>query len=339
MIAIRWIIYAVALPIYIARLALFFTHSFLLFLTKPGSAFIVPLILFLALFVFQGYIDPHLQPIRHYFAEKLGWRALRYNEEGYLAAAGLVSVAAFVSIAVAGMLMRSILMALPAPRRPLKPLEPLHARDPKLKTRRARIAVKPLKGRRRALPRSAPTRRADPAPEPMTTTMETSAAFSVTTTSVTPTGDPPRRPEPPARADRPGGAPERPRPVPFGPEQVDTTGETIEAEPADAAQRPTPRPRPASPPRPLSARPAVPSPATLQKPATNGGRPPVPIGPNEAPNRSANLPASVPRFRPPPSCCTLAVWADWPPPSVAKPPSLPTPPQARQEKPEQEADR
>ena len=130
----RWSLFSV-------RLALYWVHSAILFITKPGSRFLVFMPLSLGLFLARGLTHPPLEPLAATLSQSIGF--------------DLLSIPFFIDIVLhlalvpfwfaygfLGAALRPIVGALPTPSFPLPPRTAPTAPNEQLKALRATICVK-----------------------------------------------------------------------------------------------------------------------------------------------------------------------------------------------------
>lgn len=151
MTTLRYTWYAIALLFFPIWLTLFWIHRIFIFVTKPGAALIVPIVLVGTAIAMRTYIDALFgEAITNWFYfDFLGPEEVK--TPGSLAALAFefrmeivflwVFAAAGLLITVSGRILQPIMAAFPAPRPPLKPNAPLIVKDHKIETVVARVAV------------------------------------------------------------------------------------------------------------------------------------------------------------------------------------------------------
>lgn len=137
--ALRWIGYVLACQLYTLRLGLFYLHSALVFLSKPGARVVVPVVLFGLVYLLRGPLDAAFggevetlwaSLVTPIFGSDLARLTRPIDIE--LTAVALLLLLALVMLLLASML-QPVVGALWAPRLPLPPLPPMVVPDTEVK--------------------------------------------------------------------------------------------------------------------------------------------------------------------------------------------------------------
>ena len=124
-----------------ARLALYWVHSAILFITKPGSRFLVFMPLSLGLFLARGLTHPPLEPLVASLSQPIGFDLLSIPFFIDIVL-HLVLVPFWFAYGFLGAALRPLVGALPTPSFPLPPRTAPTAPNEQLNTLRASICVK-----------------------------------------------------------------------------------------------------------------------------------------------------------------------------------------------------
>jgi hypothetical protein len=131
MIVARYIGYVLACQLYTLRLGLYWLHSALVFLSKPGARILVPVVLFAVVYLLRTPLDAAISNdidtlweslVRPIFGSDLANLTRPLNIE--LTAVTLLLLLGLVMLLLASML-QPVVGALNAPRKPLPPLPPM----------------------------------------------------------------------------------------------------------------------------------------------------------------------------------------------------------------------
>lgn len=151
MTALRYIWFAIALLLYPLRLALFLIHSTALFFTRTGGSVAVPAALVALGWWHRGnpIVEALIEaigglPVAFFKGAQIREAELFFQEWRGVVAGIVLFFLLHLALAITGAIVRPLLYALPAPRRPFLPRPPLYIPKHIIKTVRAREAVKPL---------------------------------------------------------------------------------------------------------------------------------------------------------------------------------------------------
>lgn len=146
---LRYSVYLTGLALYPLRFACYLVHSLLVFISKPGTRALVPIVVAIGMFAGWHAIMPLIRPI----AEML-WASLSPHLEPALAQtlyplreivlAAVAFVAATIAYIALSRIIRPILAAFPTPARPLPPAKPFIVPKFKVKAVPVRMRVPAL---------------------------------------------------------------------------------------------------------------------------------------------------------------------------------------------------
>ena len=137
--------YAIRLFFYPPRLILYWIHSVMVFISKPGAKIVVPVILIVVGLALRTFIDPLLGNVITQAASPFIGSAL-FDLRIEIAFA-LLFVALYLLMWAAGGVLSPVAGTFPAPKRPMPPLRPLQMPMHKIKTVKASLVIKkPVSG-------------------------------------------------------------------------------------------------------------------------------------------------------------------------------------------------
>lgn len=137
--------YIIRLIFFPIRLVIYWWHSVLVFLSKPGAKLVIPMFLVGIGLLLRTYIDPIFGELITSMASPLyGTAAFDYRVE---LAFSVVFIVIYFALMILAKMLSPVVGTFPAPKRPLTPMKPLKVKEHTVETVTATVALKnPVRG-------------------------------------------------------------------------------------------------------------------------------------------------------------------------------------------------